>query len=700
MCFMCAMTQQDLSVCNAGPDSTYSGTALYAARVESGDAAASRSTTAVMAVGDTFSGTLGFNGDRDWVRIQLVAGQSYEFTLDGGSLADPYLRLHNSSGAQIAANDDSGTGFNSAIDFTATYTGTYYIAAGAFADGYTGSYVIGASQVAPPEPLRAFTLSEISNQLTHTFWDGQSRGFSVTEAVGTITYNLTGLTAAGQRLARDALAIWSEVSGLNFVATNGSASITFDDSDSGAYATSNLSFTSTSHADMTITSSDVNVSTGWLSSYGTTYDGYAFQTYIHEIGHALGLGHAGNYNGSATYESDADYLNDSWQATIMSYFDQTDNTFINASYAYVVTPMIADILAIQELYGVADDLRTGNTVYGYNSNAGGMYQTLFNGITAGGFDSDVTLTIVDNGGTDTIDLRGESSAQFLNLNAGAISNTFGLIGNLSIALGTTIENGIGGAGDDVIIGNAAANRIIGMNGQDSILAGLGNDFVNGANGFDTLDGGAGNDTVYGGSGNDWIYGDFGWDNLAGDDGNDFLIDNYGNDRLSGGNGNDWMTAGVGRDTLDGGNGNDHMLGGADNDVLYGRNGHDTLIGGAGADMLWGEDGNDVIEGGAARDQLRGGLGSDRFVFSRIADSTTAAPDQIFDFARGIDKIDVSALGATWVGRSAFSGGADELRLHRVDGVSQLELDHNGDGIADMTIVLVNYSNVTASDLIL
>ena len=77
-----------------------------------------------------------------------------------------------------------------------------------------------------------------------------------------------------------------------------------------------------------------------------------------------------------------------------------------------------------------------------------------------------------------------------------------LIGNLSIALGTTIENGIGGAGDDVIIGNAAANRIIGMNGQDSILAGLGNDFVNGANGFDTLDGGAGVDKLLGGKGDD------------------------------------------------------------------------------------------------------------------------------------------------------------------------------------------------------
>ena len=136
---------------------------------------------------------------------------------------------------------------------------------------------------------------------------------------------------------------------------------------------------------------------GWLNAYGTEINSYSFQTYIHEIGHALGLRHGGNYNGSATYGVHNHYLNDSWQATVMSYFSQTENTYINASYAYVITPMVADIIAVQDLYGTPTNIRTGATVYGNNSNAGGYLETFF--------DSNQTaaMTVYDNGGTDLFD---------------------------------------------------------------------------------------------------------------------------------------------------------------------------------------------------------------------------------------------------------------------------------------------------------
>ncbi|MCF6274550.1 MAG: M66 family metalloprotease, partial [Robiginitomaculum sp.] len=98
-----------------------------------------------------------------------------------------------------------------------------------------------------------------------------------------------------------------------------------------------------------MTSASVMVTTGWLTQFGTGYNSYSFETYIHEVGHALGLGHAGNYNGNATYGTDNYYLNDSLAYTIMSYMNAHNdefsgpNTFVDASFRYMLTPQIADI---------------------------------------------------------------------------------------------------------------------------------------------------------------------------------------------------------------------------------------------------------------------------------------------------------------------------------------------------------------------
>ena len=428
---------------------------------EVADIPGNSTTTATITVGGTVSGTLETVGDHDWFKIQLTAGQSVTITLNGTTLADPYLRILSSSGAILRENDDISSGVNrdSRISFTAPTTGTYYIDAGAWQDNYTGNYQL---QVTPYTPPSLWTYDQIANQLVSGYWGGATHRFNVSPG-GQLTVNVTALTPAGQNLARAALAAWTDVTGIRFVEVGSGGQIVFDDNEDGAHANSSYSGGFT-------TSSRVNVSTQWLSDYGTSVGGYAYQTYMHEIGHALGLGHAGDYNGDANYPADALYANDSWATTVMSYFSQTENSYFSGlgfDRNFLLTPMIADMVAMQRLYGLSTTTRNGNTTYGFNSNAGTIYDA---SVTTNG-----AYTIFDTGGTDTLDFSGYAFNQRIDLNPETFSNIGGDTGNVAIARGTIIENAIGGSRQDVIVGNSAANVLTGSAGVDTLTGGAGND---------------------------------------------------------------------------------------------------------------------------------------------------------------------------------------------------------------------------------
>lgn len=238
--------------------------------------------------------------------------------------------------------------------------------------------------------------------------------------------------------------------------------------------------------------------------------------------------------------------------------------------------------------------------------------------------------------------------------------------NDTLRSGAGFESSIlyGGAGNDVLIGDA---------GFDSLKGGSGNDALTGGEGFDSADysdatsavtvnlntgtatGGAGNDTlsgiedVIGSAFNDILVGNIntsGGNNLYGGKGNDSLIagDNSfnwleggdGNDSLLGSNGNDTLIGGLGADILSGGDGwgtdtvdyfdassavtvnleNGTASGGAGNDILKGieqvagSSYNDTIIGGTGNNWLWGSNGNDVLVGGDGFDNLEGGFDDD------------------------------------------------------------------------------------------
>lgn len=442
---------------------------------ENDDLPADATTPATLALGDTFSSQLEVVGDRDWIAVELVAGQRYAISLNGTGadpVSDPLVRLYDAAGNLVAENDDGGPGLNSLLNYTVTTTGTYYVEAAAWDDAAAGSYTVGLG-TAPP--LEEYTNDQIAEFLRAGYWTGNgsaARHWNVTDG-GTITVNLVDLTADGQTLARAALGLWSDLTGINFAEVAVGGQIVFDDDEEGAFA-------STTTSGGFIQSVEVNVSTDWIDTYGTNLNSYSYQTYIHEIGHALGLGHAGPYNESADYAADAIYLNDSWQASVMSYFSQTENTYIDATFAFVVSPQVADVLAIQNIYGLAANIRAGDTVYGFNSTAGNpIYDaTSFTTITS--------YTIVDSGGVDTMDYSGSRANQTLDLRAESHSSLQGGLGNVSIARGTVIENAIGGFGNDTLIGNSADNTLTGNDGDDRFFA---------SGGTDTYNGGAGNDTV-------------------------------------------------------------------------------------------------------------------------------------------------------------------------------------------------------------
>ncbi len=201
---------------------------------------------------------------------------------------------------------------------------------------------------------------------------------------------------------------------------------------------------------------------------------------------------------------------------------------------------------------------------------------------------------------------------------------------------------------------------------------------------------------------DWISGLAGSDLIKGRDGSDTLFGDRGNDKLLGGNGNDTLNGGAGRDNIFGERGKDKLLGGA---------GNDSLKGGSGKDIIKGGSGKDSLEGGALQDILTGNGGNDVFVFANAAHSGKGAKnrDIITDFNGSGDKIDLSKIDAKigsgnqsfdFIGKSDFTGSKGELRYDKLAVGTRIQADRDGDGKADMEILLSDLMNLQADDFIL
>ncbi len=289
----------------------------------------------------TAQGTISTPTDVDFYKVHLDAGQTYTFALMGTGahyLADSYLILRNASGTQIALDDDSGPGTNSKLTYTATVTGDYFLDVSGYPGyGMTGQYGLsfasGRQASFDLNMIAAAAFSDAAGQQSTWTPIGTpatiTYGFRATGAGTVEAATFSQLSSQEMSVIHTILGLWGDLCNVTFqeVTPGGytdNATILFGNysnalDGAGAYAFYPGSTLSSASA------GDVWLNlAGGISTTSIPIGSYSFFAIMHELGHALGLTHPGDYNagpgGVLSYSASAQFIQDTQQYSVMSYW--------------------------------------------------------------------------------------------------------------------------------------------------------------------------------------------------------------------------------------------------------------------------------------------------------------------------------------------------------------------------------------------
>jgi trimeric autotransporter adhesin len=436
--------------------------------------------------------------------------------------------------------------------------------------------------------------------------------FAFAQTAGQGENGFYAFDAAQQNAVRAALAKFSGVLDLTFTeVAGGTASdlcFILDDLTSaqrGAYAGYASPGTGEVHLNSSLYAELFSDGLGNFSPKNSLTEGDSgFEVVLHEVAHALGLKHP--FEAPLLPNSENSNAN-----TVMSY---------TRTVAPATQLALFDVAALQFLYGVAPNTRTDDGVY-----------TL------------AQRYISDAAGTDTLDASGEAQDVYINLTPGSWNHTG--VGDPSIladgqsfiGFGTQIENALGGAGNDSLVGNDLANTLSGGLGDDVLTGGKGDDLLLGEVGVDSyvFNEGDGQDTIVESGNNTAIVI------------NGTAVDTayYANGKLHYGTQGDTVTVDLQQVTaltvgdvaysgqavqdafvaVVSSTGDIALLGQAVQGQLLGA-GNWNVTGTGYHNVLLGNAGNNTLDGGAGSDVMAGGTGDDTYLVDNPGDAVTEAAD--------------------------------------------------------------------------